>query len=540
MDSLIRQRGEFGRYLYDAYKRHLTGSISVKTKNNTHTLFLKEGKPVSIKEQKTTMPLGRVFVELGMIDTRAYDESLMEMAKTGERQGEILLKKGIITQEQLRHAINTQFYKKALKLFEISDGEVVIEERGDIDKSACENIQGISIFKLLYNGIKSLNKEHIMKLLPINNNTVISRKDDLDLTMFSLPLSPEETIVVENIRENTPIPKLIQLKVLSDTEIAQLTYFLFLLELVDVSTLDISDTEEEDSNYLKLSGIYKPDFTQEETHTENKSDEKTTLAPIGTDEDIKWLKELYSKYQTMDYFEFFGVSQNPNPDELNSSYQSLLKRINTLKNAVNIDEEMSIMIDQLSYFAEEAYNTLKSEKSRNEYQSVITAYYKKENLDEGLAELEFTKGEIFLKKHNYKEAFESFKRAIEYGGQKPDYLAAYGLALYLNPEEPQRSRETLGKLYIKRGISQNPRCLYGHIFYILTSCLEGNRSETDKALSAALKIFDNNEKIQMVADEVQRLFSEKPKTGEIQHALRENRKDSKGEELLKVILQKIL
>jgi len=539
MENVIRRRGEFGLFLYDAYKRHFTGSLTIKTKSNTHTLYLKDGKPVFIKEQKTTMPLGRVFVELGMIDNRAYDESLMEMAKSGERQGEILLRKGIITQEQMNQAINVQFYKKALKFFEISEGEVIINEKTSFDNSGAENIQNISTLKLIYNGIKTLNKDHILKLLPITNNTIVSRREDLDITLFSLPINAEETTVVENIGKNTPVSQLIQLKVSSETEIAQLIYFLFLLELIDISTLDIVDTSSESSDYLKLSGIYKPNTAEKETKT-NTSDDKTTIAPIGADEDIKWLDDIYSRYQTMDYFEFFGVSQNPSNEELNTAYQSLLKRLTTLKNAVNIDEDMSIKIDQLTYFSEEAYNTLTSEKSRNEYQSVISAYYNKSNLDEGLAELEFTKGEIFLKKLNFKEAFESFKKAIEHGGQKPEYIAAYGIALYLNQEEPQRSRETLGKLYIKRAMSQNPRCLYAHIFSILTTCLEGNRGETDKAMTTAMKIFENNETIQKIATEVQRLFSEKPKSGEIRHALKENRKDSKGEELLRILFQKIL
>ncbi len=74
MDYKISRRGDFGHILYNFYKKGFTGSITVVTKSNTRTLTLSKGKPAAIREQKTTMPLGRVFVELGMIDNRAYDE----------------------------------------------------------------------------------------------------------------------------------------------------------------------------------------------------------------------------------------------------------------------------------------------------------------------------------------------------------------------------------------------------------------------------------------------------------------------------------
>ncbi len=537
MDYKISRRGDFGHILYNFYKKGFTGSITVVTKSNTHTLTLSKGKPAAIREQKTTMPLGRVFVELGMIDNRAYDESLMEMAKTGERQGEILLRKGLITKEQMEQAINIQFYKKALKFFEISEGDVSIREEKEVP--ATNSIKNISTLKIIYNGIKSLNREHIQKLLPITTNTVVTRKEELDITLFSLPVNAEETTVIENIRIKTPVTQLINLKILSDTEIGQLIYFLFLTELIDVSALDISETSESDENYIRLSGIYKPsELTEEKEKKEKTQDEKTTIAPISAFEDIRWINDIYTRYQTMDYFDFFQIEKTATEEQIKSAYQNILRRLNTVKNDANIDEELSVRIDQLSYFAEEAYNTLISEKSRKEYNSVISAYYGKSAPDEGKAELEFTRGEIFLAKRNFKEAFEAFRKAIEFGGQKPEYVASYGISLYLNPEEAQRSRETLGKLYIKRAISQNPRCVIAHIYLLLINFVEANTRERENLISSIRNLFPNNQRINEILLETEKFFAKRPMTGEISQALREGKKDTKLDQLLTIFLGK--
>ncbi|MCX7943856.1 MAG: hypothetical protein N2746_05045 [Deltaproteobacteria bacterium] len=539
MNYKITKRGEFGSILYDCYKKGFSGAISVSTSNNTHTMYLRNGKPISIKEQKTTMPLGRVFVELGMIDNKAYDESLMEMAKTGERQGEILLRKGIITQEQMNQAINVQFYKKALKFFEINEGEVKISYSSEEIPTGSENIKNISTLKIIYHGIKSLNKEHIARLLPITNNTVITRKEELDLTLFSLPINAEETTVIENIKVKTPITTLTKLKILSDTELAQLIYFLFLIELIDISTLDISDTANTDENYIRLSGIYKPfEKSAEELIKQEQSDEKTAVAPISALEDIKWINELYKRHQTIDYFEFFQLDKNATDEQIKVAYQNMLRRLNAVKNDTTIDDELSIKIDQLTYFAEEVYNTLISEKSRKEYNSVITTYYGRVAVDEGQAEIEFTRGEIFLWKRNFVDAFEAFKKAIELGGQKPEYIASYGIALYLNPEESQRSRETLGKLYIKRAISQNPRCILAYIYQLLVTCIEGNSKDIEIHMIQIKNMFPNNERISKIIASLERFISKRPATGEIQLALKDERKENRTEQLLNIFFEK--
>lgn len=535
MRDHITKRGEFGTYLYNLYKQSFSGSISVITKGNIHTLYLKDGKPIYIKEQKTTMPLGRVFVELGMIDNRIYDESLIEMARTGERQGEILLRKGFITKEQFQQAIISQFYKKSMKFFEISEGEIKIEENVPPPETGSENTVNISTLRLLYNGIKSLHKEHIIKLLPINANTIITRKKELDITLFSLPINAEETILIENIKGEIPYMQLLSLKITTDTEIAQLIYFLYLLELVEISTLNITDTvADPEGETIQLSGIYKPTFQKEE----ERSDEKTRMAPISTEEEIGWINELYSKYQTMDYFEFFGIETSSSRNELNEAYQKILKRLNTVKNAINIDEEISIKIDQITYFAEEAYSTLTSERSRDEYRSVVNAYYQRSTLDEGMAEMEFIRGEISLMKKDFPAALESFKKAIEYGGQRPEYISAYGIALYLNPEEPQRSRETLGKLYIKRALQQNPRSSNAYTYHILISCLEGKWREAEEIIQQGLQILPDNKMLKSLSEKITTLFLRRPISGEIRQALKEERKDSKGEELLRIFFEK--
>lgn len=539
MNNKISKRGEFGFFLYNCYKKGFTGTITVTTKNNIHTIELSNGKPIYIKEQKTTMPLGRVFVELGMIDNKIYDESLMEMAKTGERQGEILLRKGIITKEQMNYAINIQFYKKALKFFEISDGEVDIKEGAHIDTKASENLKNISTLKILYNGIKTLNKENINKLLPINPNTTVTRKEELDLTLFSLPINAEETTIIENIKVDTPIIQLLQLKILSETEIAQLIYFLFLIELVEVSTLDISEPSTKE-DYLKLSGIYKPsEISQERKSDVSTYDEKTIIAPISSLNDINWVNNLYEKYQLMDYFEFFQLEKDATEEQIKTAYQNLLKKLNTIKNDANIDEELSVKIDQLTYFAEEAYNTLISEKSRKEYSAVVSTYFGKMGQDEGKAELEFTRGEIFLNKRNFTEAFDAFKKAIELGGQKPEYIASYGIALYLNTDEPQRSRETLGKLYIKRALSQNPRCALAHLYLLLINCIENNVAERENSINNIKNLFPNHSRFNQIITEIDRLFPKRPITGEISQALRDGKKDTKIEQLLNIFFGKI-
>src|SRR5439155_6469282 len=74
-------------------------------------LFI-EGQPSKVRTSVPVMYLGRVLLELGAIDERVLNDSLMTMSKSRRLHGEILREMGAISDAQLVTALKEQLLRK--------------------------------------------------------------------------------------------------------------------------------------------------------------------------------------------------------------------------------------------------------------------------------------------------------------------------------------------------------------------------------------------------------------------------------------------
>src|SRR5262249_16957043 len=82
--------------------------------------------PVFAEVAESVEPVGRILLELGLIDENVYNLSLAQAAKTGERQGDILQASGAITEEQVEHALKLQLLRKLLRLFKAREAQFAL------------------------------------------------------------------------------------------------------------------------------------------------------------------------------------------------------------------------------------------------------------------------------------------------------------------------------------------------------------------------------------------------------------------------------
>ena len=69
----------------------LTGILHIEADDAKHWIYFEDGFPAGVHAPKSQDFLGVVLRELNYIDDTAFNMSLMEMAKTKQLQGQILL-----------------------------------------------------------------------------------------------------------------------------------------------------------------------------------------------------------------------------------------------------------------------------------------------------------------------------------------------------------------------------------------------------------------------------------------------------------------
>src|SRR5689334_4180404 len=96
------------KLLFYLYRKQFTGTMVLSQSPLENRIYLRDGMPVAAQVADMTEPMGRILLEMGLISDDLYNQSLAQMAATGQRQGDILLAIGAVTEEQVALAIKTQ------------------------------------------------------------------------------------------------------------------------------------------------------------------------------------------------------------------------------------------------------------------------------------------------------------------------------------------------------------------------------------------------------------------------------------------------
>src|SRR5258708_26035955 len=80
-------------------------------------MTLVDGLPAKLRLADPVEHLGRIFVELGVIDAGVYNESLMALGQGKELHGQILLRTGKIDAATLEKGLRLQLSRKLGHLF---------------------------------------------------------------------------------------------------------------------------------------------------------------------------------------------------------------------------------------------------------------------------------------------------------------------------------------------------------------------------------------------------------------------------------------
>src|SRR5512137_2580722 len=111
--SFLREPGDLAQtplaaILLEAWNLRLDGELTVHQAGGDSRLFFRQGVPVGAQTFAGFHPLGQILLADGAIDIDTLGRSLSEMARTGRRQGEVLVEMGAVRQEVVDRALESQ------------------------------------------------------------------------------------------------------------------------------------------------------------------------------------------------------------------------------------------------------------------------------------------------------------------------------------------------------------------------------------------------------------------------------------------------
>jgi curved DNA-binding protein CbpA len=504
----------------------LSGELGVQSAEGSRSVYFFKGRPVLVVESRTSEPLGRILLEAGVISQEEYDLSLMETARSGKKHGQVLVERGSINVEQLKGALDSQLRRKLNKIFFLKDATFVFKAGTDwLPEPGIYEQPRISTLSIIYHGIRNSMKDAALEeALLIKDDTVVRLSGDFYSMSLSLPLEPEDVIVAEQLLKPKTFKELLELRILPRTGLLMLLYYLKTLELIEfvrdgeeaaavtdeivmlatdlLLPPDQQSPDGEPSGSLdpKLSDEYLTAqyFTDLESRPVKLTDPAHHKGALTQDQIVSISAEMVRKYSSlaiMDYYAVLDVGRDADEARISRAYHELCKRYSpSLLEAA--DENTRNLAAAVREKANEAFATLTTPQLKAEYNGVLETVRTRE-IDTGAlageAELEFHKGDFALKKKDYRKALKAFARAMELGGQIPDYVAAYGWALYNDPEQPEQMRRSMGKEYLKKSVVLGASCARAFIHLSSVARAEGRDEEARKHLAEAARLNPDHE-----------------------------------------------
>ena len=152
----------------------MTGALTVVQGDYSVTLMLRQGRLVNSSSLGRPRRLGQLVVAHGLVERSALDEVLHRQRGMDPQPllGHLLVESGLITTEQLRHAIRLQLEEEMWDLFSLQEGSFRFEHRKPEDIG--EVLVELEVEPLIMEGTRRLDEwARIVKNIPGDHVTPV-------------------------------------------------------------------------------------------------------------------------------------------------------------------------------------------------------------------------------------------------------------------------------------------------------------------------------------------------------------------------------
>jgi CheY-like chemotaxis protein len=141
----------FGEALADLYRRSATGVLYVGAGARQRLVYLRDGHPVYAASTILDENFGRFLVRSERISQIEFDWARKLQLREGVRQGEALVKIGVLTEQDLREALGLQIREKILNCFVEPDSRFHFEPGRTARHT--EPAYGLDVLGIVYDGL---------------------------------------------------------------------------------------------------------------------------------------------------------------------------------------------------------------------------------------------------------------------------------------------------------------------------------------------------------------------------------------------------
>ncbi|MDB4964569.1 MAG: tetratricopeptide repeat protein [Myxococcales bacterium] len=223
--------------LHQLFGQKATGILRILNRAGRHDVYLRNGYPVAVVLPGSAELLGKVLFEMGILDEATYKKTLAEPPPSGQRYGDMLLQKGLVTEDQMRLALKAQVRRKLHRLFFLNDGSYEFEA-GEHDQGL-QKQESLRIHpaRAIYHGVRSAWNADRLKgaLFLLENRAVKCTLENEGVARYGV--GPDDGRVAELLKRGYwTLPDLVEASGLPPQPVHALVYALYITETLDIKS----------------------------------------------------------------------------------------------------------------------------------------------------------------------------------------------------------------------------------------------------------------------------------------------------------------
>jgi hypothetical protein len=237
-----------------------TGVLTLRGKDDTVTVTFLDGKVVAADSLNKRLEnrLGNVLVKIGTLTQEQLDKALEIQKETLQRLGFILIHYKIISQEALRSALQQQILNIIYRLFRWNDGEYHFSQETTIEYDQ-ENVVPITAESILMEGARMIDEwpiiekrirsyEMVFRKKPMTQEIVVVSADDADEVDFdesttrkrkkspdgtTIKISEQENSVFLKVNGKNTVGDIVETSAMSEFDTCKALYELVTRDLIE-------------------------------------------------------------------------------------------------------------------------------------------------------------------------------------------------------------------------------------------------------------------------------------------------------------------
>lgn len=429
----------FADILLGVKKSGRTGVLHVDHGNAARKVFFKQGDVIFASSNLEEERMGDILLDIGKISRAQFDESVEMMAKTGKRQGTVLVELGHLNPAELIWAVQYQVEKIVHNLFSAGSGRFVFRDE-PLPLNEVITFQ-LGTGSLIYRGSKSVkNDDIIIRTLPALDAVLCVSLDSMDSTLQGF-LDENDRKILSLIGGDVTLQDILSLSPLPEQETLRILFALMNARVIDIDEKETPPAQE-----------YTAEAPAEE------EEDAQEAAP----EFVEQLDKLHAQLKELDYYRILGVSRGASAEEVKKAYHKLVREYHPDRHAYIRSEGLRQKLNAVFAFVNEAYRNLSS--ALNGKTVTAPKQQEPEAVDnQELAKIRFREGILSFKKSKYDQAMTMFGQAVYLDNAVPDYHYYYGRTLLMQKKIKDAEES------IKKAVHLSPRnadyiAELGHIY----------------------------------------------------------------------------